>query len=145
MFRSVKDVLRLRTSTSLLPYMPRLALASCAGTISNFHHRFCRHALTATVTVALIVTPSGALFCHMQLLGRTTRLKEQFVKDKEVSERRLISRKRREDTLTKLLIREGVRAQTADENAKEYIAGFRVSITHDEGSEFYRLQDLASH
>lgn len=81
----------------------------------------------------------------MQLLGRTTRLKEQFVKDEEVSERRMISRKRREDTVTKLLVLESVRAQAADENAKEFIAEFRVSMAHEKGSEIYRLHDMATH
>lgn len=47
--------------------------------------------------------------------------------DEEITENTLTSRRRRERAVAKYLIREGARAGSADDNARQFTAGFKVN------------------
>lgn len=63
-----------------------------------------------------------------QLMGRTAKIKEGSKAEREIMETWLVARSRRERALAKYLIRKGAQARSADENVRQFAAGFRASL-----------------
>lgn len=73
-------------------------------------------------------TPQYKYIRKRKLVGRTVALKEQSAQDEENTAAWLSARQVRERAVAKFLTREGAKARAADDKAKEFIAGFRVSL-----------------
>ncbi|CAM9742176.1 unnamed protein product, partial [Sphacelaria rigidula] len=63
-----------------------------------------------------------------RLMGRTAKIKEGSKAEREIMETWLVARSRRERALAKYLIRKGAQARSADENVRQFAAGFRASL-----------------